>query len=78
MTVGKIKKSKSKESVFILNKSDCDRIEAAIGLMRQVMRELIKTRRTYVSSEVHNPGALYELAEDLQRIREDQLRFPEL
>ena len=78
MTFGKMKKSKSKESVYILTERDRDRIEAAIGLMRQIIRELINARRTRVTCETHNPGALYQLAEDLEKIREDQMRFPEI
>ena len=78
MTFGKMKKSKSKESVYILTERDRDRIEAAIGLMRQIIRELINARRTRVTCETHSPGALYQLAEDLEKIREDQMRFPEI
>lgn len=66
---------KSKETVFILTKADQDRIEAAIGLMRLIIRELMATRRTHVNCERHNPSALYELSENLEKLREEQLRF---
>lgn len=66
---------KAKETIFVLTKADRDRIEAAIGLMRLVIRELISARRTRVNCEVHNPGSLYELADDLEKLREGQLHF---
>ena len=69
---------KPKETVFILTKADQDRIEAAIGLMRLIIRELMAARRTRVNCDLHNPSALYELSEDLEKLRQEQLHFPEI
>lgn len=64
-----------KETVFVLTKGDRDRIEAAMGLLRQIVRELISARRTRVNCGTHTPGALYELEADAEKVREEQLHF---
>lgn len=68
-------KMKAKETVFVLTKGDRDRIEAAMGLLRQIVRELLAARRTRVNCGTHTPGALHELAEDAEKVREEQLHF---
>lgn len=67
---------KDKETVFVLTRGDRDRIEAAMGLLRQIIRELLSARRTRVNCGSHTPGALYELAEEIETIHEEQLNLP--
>jgi hypothetical protein len=79
-------KHKSKEIVFILTKADRDRIEAAMGLLKQIICNIISMRRVRISTETHTPAALYELEQEAGYIegvvdgvspdyREEQLNF---
>jgi hypothetical protein len=84
-------KMESKETLFVLTKADRDRIEAAMGLLRQIVRELLSARRTRVNCATHTPGALHQLAEDVEKVHaasrsctaqasclKGQLHFPEI
>ncbi len=64
-----------KEIVFVLTCADRDRIDVAAKLLQQVLREIIGARKTRVSLATHTPGALYQLAEDVEKIREEQMEF---
>lgn len=79
-------KPKSKETVFVLTKADRDRIEAAMGLLKQVISNIFSKRRVRINTEVHTPAALYELEQEARYIqgvldgvspdyREEQLTF---
>lgn len=79
-------KPKSKETVFVLTKADRDRIEAAMGLLKQVICNILSTRRVRINTAIHTPAALYELEQEASYIqgivdgvspdyREEQLTF---
>jgi hypothetical protein len=61
------------QTLYILTEADRDRIDAAAGLLRQVLDELLLNRRVRVSLAVNSPGALYELESEGEKIREEQL-----
>lgn len=65
-------KLKTTETLYILNRSDRDRIDAAVGLLRQVLEDLLKARTVRVPAEPFSPGALYELAEEADLIDEER------
>jgi len=75
MTSKKKMESEKKETVFLLTRADRDRIDAALGLCRLVLKEIISTRRTRISMAVHTPVALYELEREFEKIKEEQLKF---
>jgi hypothetical protein len=63
------------ETLVILTKADRDRIDAAVGLLGQVIEELISAREVCVPLAVHSPTALCERAEECDKIHEEQLSF---
>jgi hypothetical protein len=81
-----MKKQTLKKTVSVLTEADRDRIEAAIGLVRQIFRDILSMRRVRVNTEVQTPAALYELEQEARYIqgvvdglspdyREEQLNF---
>ena len=58
-------KNKTTE-LYILNRSDLDRMDAAVGLLRQVIEELVQARMVEVPLTPDTPGALYELSDELE------------
>lgn len=61
-----------RETLYILNRSDRDRILAAVDLLSQVIEDLTEARAFHVPREPFSPGALYELAEEADRINEER------
>ena len=62
-----------RETLYILNRSDRDRIFAAVDLLSQVIEDLTLARAFPVPKEPLSPGALYELAEDADRTNEERM-----
>jgi hypothetical protein len=63
---------KPMETLYILTRSDVDRVDAAVGLLRQALEDLIEARAVRVSKEPHSPGALYELSDEAAQIHEER------
>ena len=66
-------KTNPRETLYILNRSDRDRINAAVVLLSQVIEDLTEARAFSVPKEPLSPGALYELAEDANLINEERM-----
>jgi hypothetical protein len=66
-----------KQTLYILTEADRDRIDAATGLLRQVLDDLLLNRRVRVGLEINSPAALYELESEAEKIREEQLVLSE-
>lgn len=64
--------AKPRETLYILNRSDRDRINAALGLLSQVIEDLTEARAFAVPKGPLSSGALYELAEDADRMNEER------
>lgn len=56
-------KNKPEQTLYVLNPADVDRIDAAVGLLGQILQDLVQARMIRVSTEPHSPGSLYELEE---------------
>jgi hypothetical protein len=56
-------KNPTEQTLYILNSADVDRIDAAVGLLAQILHDLVKARVIRLSTEPHSPGSLYELEE---------------
>jgi hypothetical protein len=63
---------KTRETLYILNRADRDRIDAAVGLLRQVIEELADARAFPVPKEALTPGTLYELAEEAELVYDER------
>jgi hypothetical protein len=60
------------QKLYILNPSDLDRIDAAVGLLKQILEDIIEGRQIRVPAEPSSPGSLYELEEAALRMREER------
>lgn len=65
------------ETLSILTRSDRDRLDAAVALLRQVLEDLTKARVVRIPLSPISPGALYELSEEAERT-EDERRQVEM
>lgn len=63
---------KSMQTLYVLNRSDLDRIDAAVGLLRQVLEDLIQARAVRVPQNPYSPGALYELSDEAAQIHDER------
>jgi hypothetical protein len=60
------------QTLYILNPSDLHRIDAALGLLKQILEDIIGGRQIRVPVEPNSPGSLYELEEAALRMREER------
>jgi hypothetical protein len=66
------------QTLYVLNASDLDRVDAAVLLLKQVLEDIIESRQIRVPTEPNSPGSLYELEEmaaqksDERKTRDDE------
>jgi hypothetical protein len=60
------------EALSILTRSDRDRLDAAVALLRQVIEDLVQARMVRVPLSPISPGALYELSEEAERTQDER------
>ena len=57
------------QPLYVLNDSDLHRIDAAVGLLQQILEDLIEGRKIEVPTEPYSPGSLYALEEEAAQFR---------
>lgn len=62
------------QKLYILNPSDLDRVDAAIGMLRQALADLIEARQIKVPLIPHSPGSLYALSDEAAEIHEERMQ----
>jgi hypothetical protein len=60
------------QTLYILNPSDLDRVDAAVDLLKQILEDIIEGRQIRVPTEPNSPGSLYELEEDAAQLRKEK------
>jgi hypothetical protein len=65
-------KYRPSQTLYILNPSDLDRIDAAVDLLKQILEDIIEGRQIRVPVDPCSPGSLYELEEAAARSREER------
>jgi hypothetical protein len=63
------------QTLYVLNDSDLHRVDAALGLLKQILEDIVEGRRLRVPVEPYSPGSLYELEEEAAQIHEKRVHL---